>query len=147
MELTLKRGSSLSRIWICLFLLFSLQSCAPRMALFDQVAYQNATDLKVEAIDLMGKATDDFSMHKTEVANFRMKLDKAAEYDFHRPKNEITNSMFKILTDPDGGSVAHFFKRWEDEKKLSPGFVKTQQTLIGRQLDQVAELEISKIHK
>ncbi|HVT63087.1 MAG TPA: hypothetical protein VHD33_06355, partial [Legionellaceae bacterium] len=73
-----------------LFLTLVAFSCTPLMATFDQASYSQVISLKVDALALMDKSTDDYALHVSDVAALRMELNKAIEYDKHRPNNTIT---------------------------------------------------------
>ncbi len=120
--------------------------CSPIISTFDQVAYSNVTSLKVDALALMDKSTEDYPAHANEVAALQLELDKAIEYDAHRPHNAITNDQWKLLSDPAGHLLGGFLAKWKREGKESPAYVTDKKKQIGESFDQISELEIKKIH-
>jgi len=67
------------KILLPVFLFIFLGSCAPLISTFDQYAYIQTTSLKVDALNLMDRATEDYTAHEQEVKAVLTKLDKAYE--------------------------------------------------------------------
>jgi len=136
----------IARLYIQLLLpLCLLLGCSPTISTFDQNAYTQVTSLKVDALDLMSKATDDYATHETEVKAIQLNIDKAIEYDKHRPHNEITTKMWAIINDPDGHLFGGFLVKWKKDGKCGAAFVVDKKKQIGSAFDQIAELESKKI--
>jgi hypothetical protein len=134
-----------NRIQSCLIgaILFTA-SCAT-ISRFDQYAYTQATSLKVDALNLMGSATDSFPLHAAEAARVQTSLSKMMEYERNRPKNGITEKMWGLLTDSTGHLYGGFMKRWEKEGKLDTAFIRISKDLVGQSFDQISQLESGKI--
>lgn len=115
------------------------------MSAFDQVAYQQVTSLKVDALDLMDEATTDFAGHMAEVKALQSQINRAIEYDKHRPHNEITNQMWAILNDPQKNLLGGFLVKWQHDGKCSAVYIMEKKKQIGFAFDQIAELESKKI--
>lgn len=79
------------------YLVFALFVGCIAISKFDQYSYQQATSLKVDAINLMAKAIDSFQNHADEVEEFNSKLQKQMEYEKFRNHNEITIKMYNVL--------------------------------------------------
>jgi len=124
--------------------LLSSASCVS-ISSFDQHAYIQTTSLKVDGINLMGLAVDDFSTHQTEVRAYQSDLQKIYEYEKNRPKNEITLQLWDKLLDPNGHLLGGFLNRWEKESKLSETFITEEKKLVDKAFDQIAGLESKKI--
>src|ERR1700754_2289109 len=77
-----------------------LGSCKT-ISVFDQYAYANATALKVDALNLMDKATQTYASQQAGVEAVLTQVEKAYEYELHRPKNGITVKMWTILKNPE----------------------------------------------
>jgi hypothetical protein len=125
---------------ICL----SLASCST-IARYDQVAYQNATSLKVDANNLMDLSNQPYSSHEKEIAEFQTKIEKAYQYDFGRPKNQITVKQWDILRNPSGDLLGGFLAEWKVESSLKPVYIKDKQVQVGRAFDTIIGLESGKI--
>ena len=130
---------------LLLFAIFLICSCKPLMSTFDQASYAQVTSLKVDALALMDKATDDYASHITDVTTLQLALDKAIEYDKHRPHNDITNAMWDLMADPNGHLLEGFLVKWKNDGKESPVYLTDKKKTISDSFDQIAELEIKKI--
>ncbi len=128
-----------------IFLSFTITSCiSTKTALYDQYSYQKTTELKVETIKLMNVANEPYNLHKEEVENLLLDLDKLAEYEKNKPNNEITFAMWKILNDKEKNLLAGFFKRWETKGILSQAFLEESKKQVLDALDLLIQYEIKK---
>jgi hypothetical protein len=119
-------------------------SCAT-ISKFDQYAYTQTTSLKVDAIALMGSATDSFRLHTAEAAQVQTTLNKAVEYEKNRPKNDLSEKMWSLLSDSTGHLYGGFMNRWAREGKLDTAFIRISKDLVGQSFDQISQLESGKI--
>lgn len=120
-------------------------SCAPLMSTFDQASYAQVTSLKVDALALIDKSTEDYTAHVAEVNALKLELDKAIEYDKHRPHNDITNEMWNLMSDTTGHLLGGFFVKWKHDGKERPAQVTNLKKIVGDNFDRIADLEIKKI--
>lgn len=127
------------------FLMLFVCSCSPLMSNFDQASYAQVTSLKVDALALMDKSTEDYSSHLSDVTALQLELSKAIEYDKHRPNNSITNDMWNLLSDPSGHLLGGFLVKWKKDGKESEAYLTDKKQQISDSFDQIAELEIKKI--
>ncbi len=128
-------------------ILFSglISSCnSLRTAAFDQYSYQKAIEIKIDSKNLIGKATTPYSDHLQEIGNLALEIEKIKEYEKNKINNEITYTMWKILTDKNKNLLVGFFKRWKDKKTLSPVFVSEAQKQIMETLDLLIQYEAKK---
>lgn len=126
------------------FLLIVSASCST-ISTYDQQAYSQTINTKVETINLMSLATSEYATYEKDVKELKLKLLKCKEYAAHRPKNEISTEMWAILIDKEGHLIGGFMSRWEKENTLSPTFVRESQKIVAKAFDQIAELESKKI--
>jgi hypothetical protein len=112
---------------------------------FDQYAYAQTTSIKVDGMNLMDLAKEDFSKNESSVVEFQTKLKKVYEYEKNRPKNEISIKLWDKLLDPEGHLLGGFINRWEKEKKLNEAFITEEKKLVDKAFDQIAGLESKKI--
>lgn len=112
---------------------------------FDQYAYAQTTSVKVDALEIMDLATDDYGTHKSSVKEFQTKLKKVYEYEKNRPKNDITVKLWDKLLDTNGHLLGGFLNWWEKENKLNETFVKEEKRIVDKAFDQIAGLESKKI--
>lgn len=127
-----------------ILLMLTLPGCAS-MATFDQYAYAQTTSIKVDALNIMDLAKEDYGRHKEAVAPFRTSLLKVYEYERNRPKNEFTIKLWDKLLDTEGHLLGGFLKRWETENKLGDAFIRDQKKMVDRAFDMIAGLESKKI--
>lgn len=130
-------------LFLCCFVL--LAGCSPTIALFDQYAYTQTTSIKVDALNLMDSATEEYSSHRQEVAKVNVEIQKIIEYEKHRPNDSITTRMWLLLNDSTGHLYGGFIKRWKTKGHLSPTAIADVKPLIGDDFDRIAELESKKI--
>ena len=129
-----------------LFVILSLAGCAT-ISTFDQHAYAQTTSAKVDALNVMSKATADYQKNEKSVVALQTELDKIYEYEKNRPKNEITIKMWKILLNKNGHLLGGFLTRWKKESHLNKTFITEEKKLVGSAFDQIAGLESHKIKK
>lgn len=129
---------------ISIFLILSLTGCVS-ISSFDQQAYLQATSLKVDALNIMDLAVENYSTHKNTVKDFRTQLQKVYEYEKNRPKNEISVQLWDKLKDENGHLLGGFLKRWENENKLGETFVTESKKQINDAFDLIVGLESKKL--
>ncbi len=112
---------------------------------FDQYAYSQTTTIKVDALNIMGYATDSFSIHQFDIQKVQTEIDKIYEYEKNRPKNIISEKMWTVLKDSSGHLFGGFIARWKKEGKLDETFIKESQSIIATSFDQISQLESGKI--
>jgi len=129
---------------ILLFLLISSISCVS-ISRFDQYSYAQTTAIKVDALELMDLAVNDYSSYETNDREFQTKLKKIYEYEKNKPKNDITIELWNKLIDPNGHLLGGFLNRWKTERKLNETFVLEEKKLVDKAFDQITGLESKKI--
>lgn len=125
-------------------LLMLLCSCAT-ISRYDQYAYNQAVSIKVDALNLMDSAIDNYQQHQPAVANMMTSIEKIYEYEKNRPKNAISEKMWAMIRDTSGHLYGVFIKRWQREGHLDKGFIQESKRLIGQSFDQISQLESGKI--
>lgn len=136
--------------------LLLLPGCKTLITTYDAYSYTQLASLKVEVISMMNKATDDYSTHAANVEKLTMNIQKAYEYDTHKPKNAVMAKMWKYLYDAllsnEMEGIAGrqykkgFFKNWEAAKKKSAIFVEEATTkIVAPMFDLIMELESKKL--
>jgi hypothetical protein len=118
--------------------------CKSTIAQYDQYAYTQATSIKVDALNTMTLASDDFTTHQKEVNDLNSEIQKIYEYDKNRPKNGITTKQWEILIDSSGNLLGGFLTKWKREGKQSAMFITEKKTQISAAFDQIIQLEIAK---
>ena len=119
--------------------------CGPTISLYDQYSYTQATSVKVDALNVVAMATEDYASHQKDVTALNLQMQKIYEYDKHLPKNVITTKQWEIIIDSSGHSMGGFLARWQKEGKLGAAFVSDKKVQIGEDFDQIIQLEAAKI--
>ncbi len=126
-----------------LILLMGCTSIAP----YNQRAYEQATSLKVDALNLMDKALQPYSNHKHQIDILKINIEKAYEYAKGRNKNEFSTKQWAIIKDPTRNSLGGILKKWEDNTTLDKIFIVEAKALVSDAFDTVISLESGKIKK
>lgn len=135
----------LKKITVLLTLSIILLSCSSlKTAIFDQYAYQKSIEIKVEAENLMDKATSPYSDHLKDVGELGLEIEKILEYEKNRPNNEITYAMWKLLADKDKNLLVGFFKRWQTKGQLNAVFIEEAKAQITKAMDLLIQFEAKK---
>jgi hypothetical protein len=129
---------------LVLSILLTAFGCAT-ISQFDQYAYTQVTSLKVDALQVMDLAADDFEPHAGEVKELSANLQKIYEYEKNRPKNEISVKQWEKLLNEDGHLLGGFIHKWQTEGKQSQAFINEMKKIIAPAFDQIAQLESKKI--
>ena len=124
--------------------LLLLAGCAT-ISQFDHHAYVHTIDAKVEALNVMGLATEDYSAHRQEIREVQKALDKIYEYERNRRNNETTLMLWDKLRDTSGNLWGGFVKKWKEEKTLRPFFIQEKKEQVAQAFDIIAQLESKKI--
>lgn len=135
--------------WIAPIILTVLSACST-ITVYDQYAYATAVGLKVDTLNLVGLATENYASHAKEVADLTIKLDKAYEYDRGRPLNQKSVQLWEYLLftksdDPDSGVFPRFVQTWKTQGHLSAGAVALKKSTFSRDFDRIIGLESGKI--
>lgn len=129
-----------SLLWLFLLALLS-GGCSSLIAEYDQVAYQQATSLKVDSLAVMDKAVEQYTEHENAINELNIKVEKAYEYAKGRPKNEIITKQWHILKDPDRHLLGGFIKLWKEKGQLSALLVSEAKGNVSLAYDQIIGLE------
>ena len=130
---------------IPIILLHSCNLFTPIISTYDSYAYTQTTSIKVDAINLMGMATEDYQSHKTDIAAVQNNIQKIYEYEKHRKHDTITVQQWKLLTDTTRHLFGGFIIKWRKEKQLDKGYIQDKEKEVGFAFDQIADLESKKI--
>jgi len=131
---------------IYLFFTILFFSCST-ISKFDQYAYTQATSIKVDALNLMSLATDDYNLHTEEVKKVQTQIEKIYEYEKNRPKNSVTTKMWGNMLDSSGRLFGGFIQYWKKKGKLKPANIENEKEMISYSFDQIAHLESKKIKR
>ena len=130
----------------CLITLLAFSGCASLISSHDQYSYTQTTSLKVDALNLMSEATEDYKLHKAEAKLVSLNIQKLIEYEKYIPKNTITQSQWKLLTDTSKDSYGGFIRVWKAKHILGTYFINEKQIQVSKAFDDIIKLEAKKIH-
>jgi len=122
---------------------FFATSCGT-ISTYDQAAYEHATSAKVETLALMDKATGSYRGHVREIAALNLELTKAYEYDKGRPLNHYTIESWEVLLGS-GGILSRFLTAWQESGTLGSIFIAGKKAHVGKEFDNIIQLESGKI--
>src|SRR5438094_2344595 len=128
---------------IVLFCLLLATECSTN-ATYDQVAYEHATNAKVDTLALMDKATSPYGDHIKDIEAVQLELAKAAEYDNGRPLNHYTIELWNTLRGQNG-ILDRFLMSWKKSGSLSSVYINGNKAHVAREFDDIIQLESGKI--
>ena len=130
------------------FVLFTILLLAcDTMSHFDAFSYKETISAKVETVDIMSYAVEEYDSHKKEIHDLNKDLQKIYEYEKNRPKNVETTKMWEILLDPDKNLYGGFLKRWQNDTTLNKFFIEEAKIQVAEAFDIIIDLENGKIKK
>lgn len=130
---------------LLLLVAIAVSGCAPSISQFNETAYQQAVQLKVQSLALLDKATEPYADHADKAETLRQDLQTAYEYANGRPNNELSTRQWEIMIDLERNLMGGLLARWEEEGTLSPVFVREFRGVISDAFDTIIGLESGKI--
>ena len=132
------------------FLCFGLITACNTISTYDQAAYAQAVNLKVDTLALMDKASGTYEAHTADINKLNVALAKGYEYDKNRPGNEMTRQMWEVLlfkspSDPRNGIWPRFLEEWKAAGTLKPAEITNDKEDVDRAFDKIIQLESGKI--
>ena len=111
--------------------------------MFDQMAYINAIDVKVESLFLIKKANQPFKDHQLQIESLRKDIQKSMEYEKGRGDNVNAETvvLWNTLMDENGGLLGEFLKTWEEEEVRNPVRIELKTKQIEEAFDVILSLE------
>lgn len=117
------------------------------MSHFDAFSYKETISAKVEALDIMSYAVEEYAAHEEGIRALNKDLQKIYEYEKNRPKNVETTKMWEILLNPDKHLYGGFIKRWQSDTTLNKFFIDEAKIQVAEAFDMIIDLENGKIKK
>lgn len=117
------------------------------VSVFNEYAYRDAVAVKVEALQLMEKGTEEYTLYQKEAEQVIVKAKKAYEYEKGRANNEITTKMWEIMISPERNLLGGYLKRWKEKGKMGEEFVKQSGIQVAEAFDYIIGFESKKIKK
>ena len=123
-----------ARLSINMLLLF-LVGCTVPISYYDVTTYKHLTELKVEAVNLVGSFdVKTYADNKTAIETFTVKFQKAYEYERGKGEpNSDTAKQFKKLSDLFHETVREYQE--EGPSTLGPKYFKEAANMLGQAFD------------
>jgi hypothetical protein len=129
-------------------IIISFQACSTfKTAIYDHYSYQKTVEIKIDAINLMGKATSPYNENLKEIGELGLEIEKIIEYEKNKPDNEITYKMWQLLADPEKKLLFGFFKEWkerDESQTLNPVFIMEAKKQLTEAFDLLIAYETKK---
>jgi hypothetical protein len=116
----------------------------PASAPFDQQAYQNAVNVRAQALVLIDRAGERYATHRVAVEALMVEIDRAYSHAQSRPNNQIATQAWEVIRNPQGGSLANYLLRWRERGVLAAGVRTERRAQIAAHLDYVVCIEANK---
>lgn len=139
------KSLSLKSIFGIVFMAIILTSCnSLKTAVFDQYSYQQAISIKVESLNLMDEAIEEYAEHALDIEKLQLDLQKMVEYEKNKPDNEVSYAMWKTIANDERNLLAGFLKRWKEKNQLSQVFIDEAKIQVSESLDLIVKFEANK---
>jgi hypothetical protein len=125
-------------------LLFLLANCSIFKPRFDPVGHQYAVTIQKEALALMDKAVESFSLHRDEVYLLMTRVELAYENARLKYKNDGVTGIWDVMRSPGANQLARFMLDWEKEDILGVTYINEAKKLLQENFDILIKIEESK---
>jgi hypothetical protein len=125
------------------FLFLFIIGCAP-VSDFNQVAYQQSVSIKSNALTLISKANENYSVHQLEIDSLKLNVENAYQFSKTISNNGETISQWEIIRDPNRSSLFGLLERWKNKTKLSDTFISQVKLLIASDFNMIIDFENNK---
>ena len=129
--------------FILLIMFLSVVGCSP-VSEFNQAALDKTISVKTDAINLISKASDNYSLHHSEIDSLILNVENAYQYSKTIPNNTETIAQWEIIRDPNSSSLFGLLERWKSKSKLSDTFISEVKLLIASDFNAIIDLENNK---
>jgi len=118
--------------------------CSMLKARFDPVGQQYAVTIKEEALALMDKAGESFSLYRLDVYRLMTRVERAYEHARLKYKNEGVAGIWDVMRSLEGNRLARFMLDWEKEDILDDTYIKEAKKLLTESFNLLIKIEESK---
>ncbi|HUT98366.1 MAG TPA: hypothetical protein VM054_04740 [bacterium] len=129
------------RFWMLLGLLAVTAVLTTGCVPGDPAALAEAKLLKVDSLELMGKAVEPFTDHETEVEALTTRLKAALADNAAKCCNETLTDQWRILLDTETNQLGAFIERWETKGILGATFIEEAKWVVDKSFDQIINVE------
>ena len=125
-------------------LLILLSNCSMFKPKFDPVGHQYAVTIKKEALALIDKAGESYSLHRDEVYLLMTRVERAYENARLKYKNDGVTGIWDVMRSPEANRLARFMLDWEKEDILDDTYREEAKKLLQENFDLLIKVEESK---
>ena len=125
------------------FLFLSSFGCAP-VSDFNQLALDQSLSIKTDALNLISKAADNYSVHQSEIDSLKANVENAYQFSKSIPNNLESVSQWEIIRDPQRNSLFGLLERWKNKNTLSDTFISEVKILIDSDFNTIIDFENNK---
>jgi hypothetical protein len=128
---------------LCLLLL-ALSNCSLFKPKFDPVGHQYAITIQKDALALMDRAVESFSLYREEVYWLMTRVERAYEHARPLYKNDKVTAIWDALRNPQGNRLGRFMLEWEKEDTLGDIYIKEAKEMLDEDFKLLVEIEEGK---
>ncbi len=128
---------------LCLLLVL-LCGCSMFKPKFDPVGHQYAVTIQKEALALMSKARESFSLHREDAYRLMTHVERAYEHTRLRYKNNGVAGIWNVMRDPKSNRLGRFMKEWEKEDILNEKYINDAKKWVQKDFELLIKAEEKK---
>jgi hypothetical protein len=111
---------------------------------FDPVGHQYAVTIKQEALELIGKAGESYTIHREAVYLLMTRVERAYENARVKYKNSGITGIWDVMRNSEANRLARFMLDWEKEDILDDAYIKEATKLLQENFDLSIKIEEEK---
>jgi hypothetical protein len=124
--------------------LVMLVNCSMFKPRFDPVGHQYAVTIKQEALALLDRAGESFSLHQEDVYLLMTRVERAYENARVKYKNDGVTGIWDVMRSPEANRLARFMLDWEKEDILDKDYIADAKKLLQENFDLLIKIEENK---
>jgi hypothetical protein len=129
---------------VLFLLLILLSNCSMFKPKFDPVGHQYAVTIKKEALALIDKAGESYSLHRDAVYLLMTRVERAYENARLKYKNDGITGIWDVMRSPEANRLARFMLDWEKADILDAAYREEAKKLLQENFDLLIKIEESK---
>lgn len=125
-------------------LFFLPNNCSLLKPKYDPVAHQYAVNIQKEALALMDRAKEPFSLHREAIYRLMTRVEKAYEYARLLYRNDKVTRVWDVLRSTEANRLGQFMLEWEKEGILPALYIEDTKKMVMENFKKLVELEEGK---
>lgn len=138
------RKTILPFIPVLFLLLFVFGNCSLFKPKIDPVGKEYAVSIQTDALLLVAKAGESFSLHREAVYRLMTRVEQAYENARPRYKNNKVTGIWNVMRNPRANRLGRFMMDWEKEDVLDEEYIKQALEWVKKDFDLLIEIEEKK---